>query len=313
MIRLKKNLIILCVVGSVLAIGIGFFGHIHPAFDTFAHFRMHFAVCLLIAFLVLVFTRHKVVAALALGAAAVGIYTAQIGYPWTAKQRAALSDKPVYSLLHLNLLWNHNDPEPVVNWLSEQDPDIFSLSEVSHVWEPYVLRLHDKWPYIFHCPEYGKRGGVRIYSKWPMTPKGEYCGVFGTFGKTSVKAPSGETLTIGSLHLRWPWPASGPEQLETFIPELEQLAEDVLIAGDFNATPWSRTVKRFAQTGGLNIASGIGPSWLFEELPGGLARIAGLPIDHVLHKGRVHVLSTERLEYVGSDHFPILVRFQISE
>lgn len=250
---------------------------------------------------------------LALVAAIIGIFFSQIGYPWTAQQRAAIAGKQKYTLLHLNLLWNHYEPEPVIDWLHEQDADILSLSELSYIWEPFMPRLHETWPYILHCPEFGKRGGVRLYSKWPMQRDDDYCGVYGTFGKTSVIAPSGETIAIGSLHLRWPWPASGPEQLETFIPELETLDADTLIAGDFNATPWSNTVQRFANVGGLEIASGIGPSWLFRELPGWLAGVIGLPIDQIMHKGRIHILSARRMEHVRSDHFPILVRFQIRD
>jgi len=313
MIRILKNLIILCVLGSVLTIAAGFLGALHPAFDTFAHFRMHFAVCLLVAFLVLIFTRHRIVALLALAAATGGAYTSQIGYPWSAMQRSAISEKPVYTLAHLNLLWNHDDPKSVVKWLHETDADILSLSELSHYWEPHITHLHETWPYILHCPEFGKRGGVRLYSKWPMLRDNDYCGVYGTFGKTSVFTPNGETIVIGSLHLRWPWPASGPKQLETFVPELQNLTGDVLIAGDFNATPWSNTVRRFANVGKLEIVSGIGPSWLFRELPGWLSRIIGLPIDHVMHRGRIHILRAERMKYVGSDHFPILVQFQIAE
>lgn len=311
MIRLLKNLIILCVVGSTGLIGIGFLGTIHPALDTAAHFRMHLSLCLLIAFLVLILTRHRKVAILALVAASAGIYTSQVGYPWTNLSKDKLLGKPEYSLLHLNLLWNHDDPPSVVNWLHQQDADILSLSELSHYWEPHMVRLHKTWPHIFHCPEFGKRGGVRIYSKWPIDHQKDYCGVYGTFGKTTVSAPSGETLTIGSLHLRWPWPASGPEQLETFIPELEAMQNDVLIAGDFNATPWSNTVTRFAKAGNLQIAPGIGPTWLFRELPGWLAGIIGLPIDHVLHKGNFHIVSVKRMEHVNSDHFPVQVKFQI--
>ncbi|MDJ0614058.1 MAG: endonuclease/exonuclease/phosphatase family protein [Rhizobiaceae bacterium] len=313
MIRLVKNLIILCVSGSVIVVGAGFLGKVHPAFDTLSHFRMHFSLCLLIAFLVLAFTRHRFVASCALIAAIVGIYKSQTGYPWSAEQKMKIMEKPEYSLLHLNLLWNHDDPAPVVEWLDKQNADILSLSELSHVWEPHIVGLHRKWPFIFHCPEYGKRGGVRIYSKWPMRSDHDYCGVYGTLGITSVVAPSGETLEVASLHLRWPWPASGPAQLETFVPKLKNLSDDFLIAGDFNATPWSNTVQRFATLGNLKTVLGIGPSWLFRELPSWLTRFIGLPIDHIMHKGRVHVLSAERMEHVGSDHFPILVRFQISD
>ena len=51
--RLFAALIALCAFGTLVGIGLGFLGSIHPAFDTFSHFRFHFAFCLLIAFIVL--------------------------------------------------------------------------------------------------------------------------------------------------------------------------------------------------------------------------------------------------------------------
>lgn len=311
MTRLIIPLIVLCVLGSVIVVSFGFLGNLHPAFDTFAHFRMHFAVCLVLAFFVLIFSRFKLVAPVALCVGAFGIYQSQIGYSWSAVTKNKIEGQPEYSMLHLNLLWNHKDPEPVVKWLHEQNADLLSFSELSNVWEPHVVHLHKTWPYILHCPEDGKRGGVRVYSKWPMDFDSQYCGVYGTFGKVKVTTPANQILTVGSLHLRWPWPASGPKQLRSLVPNVEKLEKNALIAGDFNATPWSQTVQKFARAGELQVVPGIGPTWLFKEVPAWVTQLIGLPIDHVLHKGRVHVISAQKLEYVGSDHFPVLVRFQI--
>ena len=312
MIRLIIPLIVLCVLGSVAAVGFGFLGRIHPAFDTFAHFRMHFAVCLIFAFFILIFSRFKWIALLGLLVGAYGIYQSQIGYAWSAVTNNKIDGQAEYSMLHLNLLWTHENPEPVVNWVQEQDADLLSFAELSNVWEPYVVQLHETWPYILHCPEHGKRGGVRIYSKWPMDFDSQYCGVYGTFGKVQVTTPANDVFTVGSLHLRWPWPASGPKQLNSLVPNVEKLEKDALIAGDFNATPWSQTVQKFARVGALQVVPGIGPSWLFQEIPSWVTQVIGLPIDQVLHKGRLHILSAEKLEHVGSDHFPIMVRFQIA-
>lgn len=313
MIRLIKNLILLCVAGSIVAIGLGFFGALHPALDTFAHFRLHLGVCLLIAFCVLIFTRHKKIAITALLTSMIALYHSKDGTTWSAKRLPADGRQNVYSLLHLNLLWDHPNKTPVIDAILEQDPDLISLSEASSGWARHLQKLNTRWPHLFVCPEDGPRGGVRIYSKWPMSLENDYCGVYGTFGKTSVTTPSGAKIAVGSLHLRWPWPASGPRQLKALIPDLEKLETDALIAGDFNATTWSHTVTRFAEAGKLAIVPGIGSTWLFEEFPGNIAKYAGLPIDNVMHKGTVKVLSADRLPHVESDHFPILVRFQISK
>lgn len=295
----------------MLAVALSFLGFLHPAFDTIAHLRLHLASALFCAFVVLIFSRFKAIAVAAMMIGAVGIYSALSGLQLSAAPKSALADKPIYKMLHLNLLWNHDYPADVVEEIIKYDADLVSLAEASRNWVYHLLRLERIYPHGFNCPETGKRGGVRVYSKWPLVPDQEYCADYGVYGSRNFIAPDGDTITVGSLHLRWPWPASGPRQLDAILPEVKTLGPDVLIAGDFNATTWSHALKKFANAGGLNIVPGIGPTWFFEEFPGFIAGWVGLPIDNVTYKGRVRILEVRRLPHVGSDHFPILVSFQI--
>lgn len=299
-------------VSTIAGIAIGFFGFLHPAFDTFAHLRFHFALCLLLSGAVLILARYRRLAVGSLVVSVVALYTTLPGLQLSAVEMQPRSDRQTYSLLHLNLLWNHENPAPVVNWLVEQNADLVSLAEASHIWTPHLGKLDANYPYFFNCPENGKRGGVRVYSKWPFVGEKDYCADYGVFGTTRAITPEGDTVTIGSLHLRWPWPASGPRQMDAILPEVAQLGPDALIIGDFNATTWSHALDRFSRTGNLTIIPGIGPTWLFEEIPAWIAEWVGFPIDNAAFKGRVRIVNAIRLESVRSDHFPIRINFQIS-
>ena len=63
--------------------------------------------------------------------------------------------------------------------------------------------------------------------------------------------------------------------------------------------------------GGMEIVPGIGSTWMFRADRMSSLVWAGLPIDNVLKKGDVKILSATTLSGIGSDHLPVLVRFQV--
>lgn len=309
--KIIRKLIILGIFGASLAIGLGFLGGIHPAFDTFSHFRLHLSFGLLIIGAILALREWQWMSLLALCVGGIGFYTASSGTLLSKRALEADVSKPIYSLLHFNLYWINSRREAVIDKIIELDPDLISLSEAATRWTFEIKRLDEKWPHLLHCPEWGKRGGIRFYSKWPLDKTTQYCGPYGSFARTQVTAPNGLEFTSGSVHLRWPWPASGPKQLKTIKPELEKVGADALFAGDFNATTWSHSVNKFAEASQMDIVPGVGPTWMIDELPLYYTWWAGLPIDNVMKKGRIEVLSAETLSDMGSDHLPVMVKFQI--
>src|SRR5690349_6972287 len=88
------------------------------------------------------------------------------------------------------------------------------------------------------------------------------------------------------------------------------MAETSILAGDLNATPWSAASARVAEAGAMTVVGPKNPTWLLRGLPEWL-RFAGLPIDRVFAKGDVAVRSVQTLEWVGSDHLPVLLEFSL--
>lgn len=309
--KIIKKLVILGILGACLGIGFGFLGFIHPAFDTFSHFRLHLSIGLLVIGAIIAMREWQWISLLALCVGGIGFYSASNGTLLSKRILEADSSRPVYSLLHFNLYWINAKREAVIDNIIKLDPDLISLSEAATRWTFEIKRLDEKWPHLLHCPEFGIRGGIRFYSKWPLDKTSQYCGPHGSFARTQVKAPDGSEFTSGSVHLRWPWPASGPKQLRIITPELKKVSNDALFAGDFNATTWSYSLQRFAEASQMNIVPGIGPTWMIDQLPLRYTWWAGLPIDNVMTKGRIEVLSANTIEDMGSDHLPVMVKFQI--
>src|SRR5690606_2095781 len=99
-------------------------------------------------------------------------------------------------------------------------------------------------------------------------------------------------------------------EIGRLVPELRRLSDSVLLAGDLNATPWSRASRLVAEAGGLRQIGSPGPTWLYRKLPEAL-RFAGLPIDQVFARGSVRVHAARALEAAGSAHLPVLVEFSL--
>ena len=305
MIRILFSIII---AASIAAIAAGFLGVVHPAFDTLAHFRLHLSTGLLVLGLLVGWMAARRTALLAIVAAIGGIASCWQGLPYFGEP--TVPPGKARSALHFNLRYNNKQPELFFSLVERTRPDILLLNEFSQAWEARLPALDADYPNRYHCPEWSAVGGVVIYSKFPIDAEPRHCHFYAALGLVRMRI-DGVAVEIGSVHLRWPWPASGPRQVETLKPVLGRLGANVLIAGDFNATTWSHLISRFADFGNLNVAGGIGPTWIYQTVPPSLAAWTGFSIDNVMSKGAVRIKSARTMPPAGSDHLPVLVEFVI--
>lgn len=131
----------------------------------------------------------------------------------------------------------------------------------------------------------------------PETPIGN-----DRFIVASVDA-GGQVLTLAGVHLTKPLNAGQQtREVDVVGPILRDLPRPLIVAGDFNAAPWSSIMRRLLELSGLRLDYGYRPSW-----PVWLPRL-GLPIDHVLISGELGIVSARvHGEAFGSNHFPVVV------
>ncbi len=187
---------------------------------------------------------------------------------------------------------------------------LLTLNETSREWTPKLEALKASYPYQFHCPEWQAIGGTMLFSKFPLRNDNNYCHAYAAFGVTEAFIKE-KWIEVVLVHMRWPWPASGPEQLVALEPRLKGVGDNAIIAGDFNATTWSHAVQKFASLSGTTVAKGYGGTWIYKWLPSSLAPFFGLPIDHVLTKGSPRIIRVRSLPSIGSDHLPLLAEILI--
>lgn len=295
----------------------GFFGRLHPAFDSLAHFRVHLAALLVLAALPLLLDRsfrwHGLLAAL-FGGAAILTATGTSFLPGLGAVQASYQPKdslsPVYRLLQLNLRYDNPDPGKVLSLVGRVRPDVVTLNEVSAMWADKLALLSSAYPYRIVCTINNDAGGVAILSLRPLAEGTEgRCLEGGTFATGTVDL-GGRFVEIGALHLHRPWSFTQAYQIENIVPLLGEMAETSILAGGFNAAPWSAASARIADAGGMTPVGPAGPTWLYRRLPEFL-RFAGLPLDRIFARGKVVVHSVATLEAVGSDHLPVLVEFSL--
>ncbi|MCE7029109.1 endonuclease/exonuclease/phosphatase family protein [Jiella avicenniae] len=297
----------------------GFFGRAVPFFDSLAQFRAHLTVALFGLALCLIVLRSVAAATIA---AIVAAYAAVSVSPFLVPRPAAEPARPgpdetalvgrgPLKLLQMNLRYDA-DPVRAVTTIARLDPDVLTLQEINRRWVEALEPLRSGYPYSAFCGVTGAAGGLAILSRIPFAREDAVCRDGDGFLARRLDLGNGAGLTVVSEHLEWPWPFRQGRQVAALGTEvLPKLRMPVLIAGDFNAAPWSATVQRYAEASRTRPATGIGPTWLTGALPDPLRPLVGLPLDNVLASHGVRLLSLTRQEATASDHLPILVAFDV--
>ena len=299
-----------------LALIAGFLGRLHPLFDSFSHFRLHLVALTLVAAVPLLVVNWKLGVVVVAGAVLAAATTmAVLPAPFIGMTVGAIAspdpERPVYRLVQANLRYDNRTPEAFLSLVGRTRPDVITLNEVSEHWRGKLQVLESAYPHFYYCEPARGVWGVAILARRPFAADGEVrCDRRGAFARGDFDF-GGRTISIAALHLGWPWPFGQDRQVRQLEPYLAGISENALLAGDMNATPWSRTVSDVARAGAFELMPSPGPTWIDWRLPISLVSI-GLPIDQVFAKGDVRVLSVSRGEPIGSDHLPLIVDFTIA-
>lgn len=209
---------------------------------------------------------------------------------------------------------DNRTPDADVRWLLGQHADVLVLQETAGLSPSARTRLLAAYPHqstdgafiLSRYPLLDRNG----FEKMPRMRSMAYRG-----GYATVAGPKGP-FTVVSIHLGWPWSTnvgSQHRELEQFFATLPH--DSTVVAGDFNATPWSFALRDIESGMGLRrITHGIAtfPARPYHgesagnpvsALPGGLAYLA---IDNVFAGDSWRPLSVARGPRLGSDHYPVV-------
>lgn len=215
---------------------------------------------------------------------------------------------PPVSLILANVLRTNADPSRAVAYLRGRDPDLVVLLEIDARWVASLSSLDDRYPFRVVEPR-DDNFGIAVLSRWPLADARVVA--FGGSAFPSITATvrcPGRDLRLVATHPYPPFHAAAAAALRAQLAAVAAAAAEAgspcVVAGDFNATPWSLAYREFAARSGLRDTAtgrGVEPTW-------NARRVAPrIPIDHVFASPDVAVLRRAVGPDVGSDHFPVEV------
>jgi endonuclease/exonuclease/phosphatase (EEP) superfamily protein YafD len=309
--RILRALVYFASLVFFLGMVAGYFGWVHPAFDSFSAFRFHFAVLTVISSFVLLFIRGWLGGLSFIFAAGIVLYsmvTPSVLIPANAGENTAR-----YRLLQVNVRFNNPTPKQLLRLIASTKPDVITAQEVTPRWRDEFATIKAAYPYQLYCSAHRKIGDVAILSRRPFVDAASnYCGKGAAIAVQTIDF-GGQVIEFASLHLYWPWPHQQPAQVNDMHSIFETLGLEkrpLVIAGDLNAPRWSHSAREIAKHSRTTPLEYRGASWLPSEIPHTWTKWAGLPIDNVFSSA-LDILNIQTQPNVGSDHLPILLEFKL--
>lgn len=204
--------------------------------------------------------------------------------------------------------------ESVLDYLLATDADFIMLSEFHAEADMVTPALAAAYPHNQTCDEPHACNVIVLSRQAALAARPEH-----EISPTELRVVwaeyevEGAPLRLIATHLQRPYPVA--RQAGQRAELLEVLGagarENTILAGDFNATPWSFALQRFDEDSGLTRYDRAMPTWPAAawtrlRLP---APAAFMAIDHVYAGQNWRLASIRRGSRTGADHFPIEAEF----
>ncbi len=294
------------IVGFLAAVA-SFFGALGGAwwgFDLLANFRMQYLAILVAAAIVMIVTRASrallgvVIAAVAFNAILIA--------PLYLRDPAAAEPGSQLTVISFNTQLSH--PRRQMDWILANEPDVVFLFESSRPAQEW-LRENVSGYVVTSGIQVDRLYGVTVLTRSDVPLE------FLAFAESGGEAVRLEMLlgdagvAVYGIHPPSPSKPWRTPARDSFLAEAgEVIASDalpVVVAGDFNTTPWAQGFDQLTTPGNLaNSQEGFGfsPTW-----PTTLPAPLRIPLDHLVHSRALTVVDREVGPPLDSDHLPLRV------
>ncbi|MBL8549125.1 MAG: endonuclease/exonuclease/phosphatase family protein [Hyphomonadaceae bacterium] len=227
----------------------------------------------------------------------------------SAERRA---EAPTLKILAMNVWRTGHGLDAAEALIRREQPDIIMLQEVRGDWQLLAQRIADEYGHMAYClREYWCDTVVlsRLAFVEDITPESAF------IAAARMKLPArlgGETIDVVGVHMPWPLPARRQARAMELLGAMAQTLnpDTAIVAGDFNSTPWSNSLKRLdAQIPFPRRTHGLftfpTPDRAFTKLAL-RAQVPLIAIDQVYAGARWRVVEVRRGARMGSDHYPVI-------
>src|SRR5262245_8682313 len=203
------------------------------------------------------------------------------------------------SLVALNAWHNHGDPSRLSAYLAEVDADLVVLSEFGPNKRALLAPLKTTHPFQIDCGDEGACS-LAMISRIPFASAGSGQIAEGKLAFVWARLAGGVTVLGTHLHRpsRDPW--LHEQQMRALVEFVDRIPGPVILAGDLNTTPWSKSYRTLRRVAGLVPASTLRPTW-----PAWPLTFPQVALDHIFVSTDLSVSAAGTGPAVGSDHLPI--------
>jgi endonuclease/exonuclease/phosphatase (EEP) superfamily protein YafD len=221
---------------------------------------------------------------------------------------AAARAAPRLRVLSANVRFSNPAKARLARELMQPHADVVLLQEITPGWLDVLdeAGFDDRYRYRVAEPLDNSRG-MAVYSRLPLTDTLVVMPGLEPTISTQVTV-GGTNVTLVDVHAVGP-----PEGMSAHRASIEVIAELArtrprprLVAGDFNATPYNKSMHRMEDLG-LESAHRLRGRGLAVTWPNGKHFLPPIQLDHVLVDDALVVLGIRELRGSGSDHKPVLV------
>jgi endonuclease/exonuclease/phosphatase (EEP) superfamily protein YafD len=281
------------------------------AFELASHFRVQYVVGDVFLAIVLATQRRFAWTA---GLAACAVLSAVPVLPYLPSALAAPADatapRPTLRVLVANVFYRNSSASPLLETIRREAPDAVLLVEYTTQLSERLGELRQTYPYRLESPGRDPYG-IALFSRFELSSVQRF--MLGPTAAIEARlAAGGAEVTLLGVHLRAPTAptraAARNRQLELLAERVSAVRHPVIVAGDFNISPYSPYYADWlARTGLTDVRRGrtLRPSWP-TFLP-----ILGIPIDHCFVSPDIAIIGDRGLPRFGSDHYPMIVELAL--
>lgn len=245
------------------------------------------------------------------------VYQGYMMFPYTflsrkQVQRSLGSKKDSsFSLLFANVLMDNRNAAGLREIIRKADPDLILAVETDEWWQEQLKEFERTHPFTVLQPQ-DNTYGMLLYSRIEIIDPQVKFLIQDDIPSihARVKLPSGQEVWLHCLHPRPPFPTEDEKatdrdaELLIVGKEIKQRRAPVVVLGDLNDVAWSRTNYLFQDISGLldpRIGRGFYNTF-HAKFP-----FIRFPLDHFFHSNHFRLADFRRLDYFGSDHFPVFI------
>jgi endonuclease/exonuclease/phosphatase (EEP) superfamily protein YafD len=308
--RWLDRLLAACAAVVVLACLLPLGARLWWVLDLTTHFRVQYLALSLVMLALLALRRRWWICA-ALGVAAAVSAAPLLPYlPWSAA--AASTVGTPLKVVTVNVSYRQFSVRRLLEIIGETNPDVIVLQELTPYAAEVLADLDTSFTHHLKFPADGPYG-IALWSRFELEDAQLFALGRLPAIEARVRAPQG-TFTVFGVHLNSPMTprraAARDQQLRALAERGRGVDGPLLVAGDFNLTPYSpRFTDWLAESGLTDTRRGrtLRASWPT------LLPLAGIPIDHVAVSSEFEILTHRRLPDFGSDHYGVLVELALRD